>query len=74
MRGSDGAAYTVTNGQDVTWRQLMGFFQTRLGRRQRLYVPLIAAYVIALAMQLLHAIIPVRPSAGLLLPGEQDRA
>ena len=61
MRGSNGAAYTVTNGQDITWRQLMGFFQTRLGRRQRLYVPLIAAYIIALAMQLLHVIIPSVP-------------
>jgi nucleoside-diphosphate-sugar epimerase len=58
MRGSDGSAYTVTNGQDVTWAQLMGFFQERLGRRQRLFVPVIAAYAIALALQLLHAIIP----------------
>jgi len=58
MRGRNGAAYTVTNGQDVTWRQLMGFYQTRLGRRQRLFVPLVAAYTIALVMQLLHAIIP----------------
>jgi nucleoside-diphosphate-sugar epimerase len=58
MRGSNGAAYTVTNGQDITWRELMGYFQSRLGRRQRLFVPVIAAYAIALALQLLHAIIP----------------
>ena len=58
MRGSNGAAYTVTNGQDLTWRQLMGFFQTRLGKRQRLFVPVIAAYTIALGMQLLHILIP----------------
>jgi nucleoside-diphosphate-sugar epimerase len=61
MRGSNGAAYAVTNGQDITWRHLMGFFQTRLDRRQRLYVPLIAAYVIALTLQLLHAVIPAVP-------------
>ncbi|MGO9307619.1 MAG: NAD-dependent epimerase/dehydratase family protein [Spirochaetia bacterium] len=61
MRGRDGAAYAVTNGQDITWRQLMSFFQERLDRRQRLYVPLIAAYVIALALQLLHDVIPAVP-------------
>ena len=58
MRGTNGAAYTVTNGQDITWRQLMGFFQDRLGRKQRFFVPVIVAYVIALAMQLLHAVFP----------------
>jgi len=58
MRGSNGAAYTVTNGQDITWRQLMGFFQDRLGRKQRLFVPVIVAYAIAVSMQLLHAFIP----------------
>lgn len=58
MRGRNGAAYTVTNGQDITWRQLMGFFQDRLGRKQRFFVPMIAAYAIAVSMQLLHALIP----------------
>jgi nucleoside-diphosphate-sugar epimerase len=58
MHGRNGAAYTVTNGQDITWRQLMGFFQARLGRKQGFYVPVIAAYAIALVLQLLHAIIP----------------
>jgi len=58
MRGKNGAAYTVANGQDITWRQLMGFFQDRLGRKQRLFVPMIVAYAIALSMQLLHAIMP----------------
>jgi nucleoside-diphosphate-sugar epimerase len=58
MRGRNGAAYTVTNGQDITWRQLMGFFQDRLGRKQRVFVPMIVAYAIAVSMQLLHAFIP----------------
>jgi 2-alkyl-3-oxoalkanoate reductase len=57
-RGMNGAAYTVTNGQDITWRQLMGFFQERLGRKQRFFVPVAAAYVIAVVLQCLHAIIP----------------
>lgn len=58
MRGGDGSAYTVTNGQDITWGELMGFFQRRLGRKQRLFVPVAAAYTIALVMQLIHAIVP----------------
>ncbi|HVO38950.1 MAG TPA: NAD-dependent epimerase/dehydratase family protein [Spirochaetia bacterium] len=58
MRGKDGAAYTVTNGQEITWRELMGFFQMRLGRKQWIFVPVILAYAIALAMQAVHAIAP----------------
>jgi UDP-glucose 4-epimerase len=58
MRGKDGAAYTVTNGQDVTWRQLMGYFQLRMGRRQRIFVPVAIAYVLAVFMQALHAVVP----------------
>ncbi len=57
-RGKDGGAYTVTNDQDLTWRRLMGFFQERLGRRQRFFVPLPVAYAIAVLMQLVHAILP----------------
>ncbi len=58
MRGKDGCAYTVTNGQDITWRQLMGYFQIRLGRPQRIFVPVVAAYALALFMQVLHALVP----------------
>ena len=58
MRGGDGRAYTVTNGQDITWGELMGFFQERLGRKQRLFVPVAAAYALAVVMQLIHAIVP----------------
>lgn len=58
MRGKDGCAYTVTNGQDVTWRQLMGYFQIRLGKPQRIFVPVIAAYALALFMRAIHAFVP----------------
>ncbi len=58
MRGENGAAYTVTNGQDVTWRELMGYFQQRLGKPQRIFVPVPVAYAIAVMMQLIHAIVP----------------
>ncbi|MGA2765696.1 MAG: NAD-dependent epimerase/dehydratase family protein [Spirochaetia bacterium] len=58
MRGRDGCAYTVANGQDVTWRQLMGYFQLRLGRPQRIFVPVVVAYGLAIFMQALHALVP----------------
>ena len=58
MRGRDGAAYTVTNGQDVTWREFLGMFQAALDKKQRIYVPVAVAYAIALCMQVLHAVIP----------------
>ena len=58
MRGTDGSAYTVTNGQDVTWREFLGMVQVALDKRQRIYVPVVVAYAIALCMQLLHAVIP----------------
>jgi nucleoside-diphosphate-sugar epimerase len=58
MRGTDGRAYTVTNGQDVTWREFLGMFQVALDKKQHIYVPVVVAYAIALCMQLLHAVIP----------------
>ena len=58
MRGRDGAAYTVTNGQDLTWRKFMGSLRERLGRPQRLFVPFPAAYALAGSMQVVHALIP----------------
>jgi nucleoside-diphosphate-sugar epimerase len=58
MHGKDGAAYTVTNGQELTWRDLMGHLRRRLGRPQRLFVPFAAAYAIAGTMQLVHAVVP----------------
>ena len=58
MRGKNGSAYTITNGQDITWAQLMGYFQVRMGRPQRIYVPLAVAYALALFMQAIHAIVP----------------
>lgn len=66
MKGRDGGAYTVANGVDVTWSELMGFFQQRLGRRQRIFVPVAAAYVIAMILQALHAVVPAfRPRLSL---------
>lgn len=58
MKGANGSAYTVTNGQEMTWRQLMGHFRSRLGRPQRLYVPFPVAYALSATMQVLHALAP----------------
>lgn len=58
MRGKNGRAYTITNGQDITWRQLMGYFQLHLGRPQRIFVPVVVAYALALFMQALHGVVP----------------
>lgn len=58
MKGRDGAAYTVTNGADVTWRQMMGYFQEKLGKPQRIFVPVFAAYAVALALHVVRAAVP----------------
>lgn len=57
-RGEPGAAYTVTDGKDLTWREFFGALMRRLGRRQRIYVPVWLAYLVALAMELLHLLVP----------------
>jgi nucleoside-diphosphate-sugar epimerase len=58
MRGADGKAYSVTNGQDVTWRMFFTILLARLGKCQRIPVPAAPLYVAALFMRLLHAAIP----------------
>ncbi len=57
-RGVDGRAYTVTNGADVTWRQFFGGFLQRLGRRQRVWIPVAVAWIAAAAMELCHLVVP----------------
>ena len=57
-RGRDGVAYTVTNGQEVTWRRLFTAFMTRLGRRQRIYVPVTPMRAAAFLLELVHAVFP----------------
>jgi nucleoside-diphosphate-sugar epimerase len=58
MKGVNGKAYTVANGQEVTWKRLFGGFLERLGRRQRIYVPVIPLLTAALFLELLHAVFP----------------
>jgi nucleoside-diphosphate-sugar epimerase len=58
IRGHDGKAYAVTNGQEVTWRRLFGAILQRLGRRQRIYVPVVPLRFAAFVLQLLHTLFP----------------
>ncbi len=58
MKGSNGKAYTVTNGQDPTWRQLFTIILRRLGKNQWFYVPITPVYLAGLLMQFLHLLFP----------------
>jgi nucleoside-diphosphate-sugar epimerase len=57
-RGAAGAAYTVTNGEDVTWGEFFTALMRRLGKRRWIYWPVSLAYLVALVMQLLHHLLP----------------
>jgi nucleoside-diphosphate-sugar epimerase len=45
--GIEGKAYSVTNGELPTWRMLFSRYQAGLGRKQRVYVPVWMAMLIA---------------------------
>ena len=55
---SEGKTFTITNGTDVTWKQLFSFFQKKLKRKQWIYVPHFLPYVIAFCMKVLEWIVP----------------
>jgi nucleoside-diphosphate-sugar epimerase len=56
--GIEGRTYTVTNRELPTWRQFFGVLMAELGRRQRIYVPVWAAFVWAFLQTSLHRIRP----------------
>ncbi len=58
MRGVTGKAYTVTNGQDATWRQLFTIILRRLGKNQWFYVPITPVYLAGILMQFWHLLFP----------------
>ena len=53
-----GKAYTVTNGQGITWREFFTQMMAGIGKKQRIYVPVFPVYLIALAMELILKIFP----------------
>jgi nucleoside-diphosphate-sugar epimerase len=56
--GIAGRAYSVTNGTLPTWAQFFRALQRGLGKKQRLYIPVWAAYATAAASRFLHTVFP----------------
>jgi nucleoside-diphosphate-sugar epimerase len=54
----EGRTYTVTNGTDVTWKQLLSFFQEKLKKKQWIYIPSFLPYVVAFGMKIIQWIVP----------------
>jgi nucleoside-diphosphate-sugar epimerase len=56
--GIEGRAYAVTNREAVTWRKLFSGMQKGLNRKQRVYVPVAAGYLLAAFQELTRRIVP----------------
>jgi nucleoside-diphosphate-sugar epimerase len=56
--GVEGRAYTVTNGKLPTWAEFFHAMQAGVGRKQRIYMPVLAARVLALAVGGIRAVFP----------------
>ena len=56
--GIEGRAYTVTNRVLPTWGEFMSAMQAGVGMRQRVYIPIVAARLIALASMALGDLLP----------------
>ena len=56
--GIEGKAYSVTNGELPTWRTFFSGLQDGLQRKQRIYVPVFAAYLLAATQELAKRLIP----------------
>jgi nucleoside-diphosphate-sugar epimerase len=57
-QNSEGKTYTVTNGADVTWKEFLSFFQKKLNKKQRIYIPPFFPYVVAFGMKILQSVVP----------------
>ncbi len=54
----DGSAYTVTNGSEVTWRELFTFFLKKLKKKQRIYIPVFVPYLVFFGMRAIQLFAP----------------
>lgn len=54
----DGSAYTVTNGSEVTWKELFSCFFKKLGKKQRIYIPVFVPYLAAFGMKIIQFFAP----------------
>ena len=57
-KNREGQIYTVTNGSDVTWKELLSFFQKKLNKKQWIYIPAFFPYVMAIGMRIKKLIVP----------------
>ncbi|MBS1226370.1 MAG: fatty acyl-AMP ligase [Candidatus Aminicenantes bacterium] len=56
--GIEGRAYTVTNAVLPTWKELFNAFQRGVGKKQRVYVPVLLARALAAASGAVEAVFP----------------
>lgn len=56
--GIEGRAYAVSNGKLPTWRDFFKAMQKRLGKRQRVYIPVWFAFAVARTMKGLQKVFP----------------
>jgi len=54
----EGRAYTITNDSEITWKDLFSIFLKRLNKKQRIYMPVTLAYLVAFSMKIIHLIVP----------------
>lgn len=54
----EGRAYTITNDSEITWKDLFSIFLKRLNKKQRIYIPVTLAYLVAFSMKIIHLIVP----------------
>lgn len=54
----DGSAFTVTNGTQVTWRELFTFFLKRLKKKQWIYIPVFVPYLVVYGMKIIQLFVP----------------
>jgi nucleoside-diphosphate-sugar epimerase len=56
--GVEGKAYTVTNGILPTWRDFFHALQSGLGKKQKIYVPVLLARALAAVSGIVEAVFP----------------
>ena len=53
-KNSEGQAYTITNGSDVTWKEFFSFFQRKFNKKQWIYIPAFFPYVVVFVMKIIQ--------------------
>ena len=56
-KNSEGQAYTITNGSDVTWKEFFSFFQRKFNKKQWIYIPTFFPHVVVFVMKIIQKIV-----------------